>query len=51
MYDYETVYEYYYRLFRIVIKVWILGNELPDSRVIVKLLVTLHEKFEPTIDS
>ncbi|XP_004247277.1 uncharacterized protein [Solanum lycopersicum] len=28
-----------------------LGNKLPDSRVIEKLLVTLPEKFEPTIAS
>lgn len=26
-----------------------LGNKLPDSRVVEKILVALPEKFEPTI--
>jgi len=51
MKDSETVKEYSDRLLSIVIKVRMLGNKLPDSRVIEKLLVTLPEKFEPTIAS
>ena len=36
-------------LVSVVIKVRMLGNKLHDSRVIDNLLVTLPEKFEPTI--
>ena len=49
--DSENVKEYLDRLLSIVIKVRMFGNKLPDSRVIDTLLVTLPEKFEPTIAS
>ncbi|XP_019241972.1 PREDICTED: uncharacterized protein LOC109222013 [Nicotiana attenuata] len=47
----ETVKEYSDRLLSIVNKVRMLGKNLPDSRVVEKILVTLTEKFEPTIAS
>ncbi|XP_019248676.1 PREDICTED: uncharacterized protein LOC109227940 [Nicotiana attenuata] len=47
----KTVKEYSDRLLSIVNKVRMLGKNLPDSRVVEKILVTLSEKFEPTIAS
>lgn len=49
--DSETVKEYSDRLLSIVNKARMLGNKLSDSRVVEKILVTLPEKFEPTIAS
>lgn len=49
--DTKTVKEYSDRLLSIVNKVRILGSKLLNSRVVEKILVTLPEKYEPTIAS
>lgn len=47
----ETIKEYSDRLLSIANKVRMLATKLPDSRIVEKILVTLFEKFEPTIVS
>ena len=45
----ESVKEYSDRFLSIANKVRLLGSVLNDSRIVVKLLVTVSEKFEATI--
>lgn len=45
----ETVKEYSDRLLGIVNKVRLLGTKFKDSRIVVKILVTVPEKYEVSI--
>ena len=45
----ETIKEYSDKLISIANKVRLLGSDLPNSRIIEKILVTVLEKFEATI--
>ncbi|KAF7814525.1 Retrovirus-related Pol polyprotein from transposon TNT 1-94 [Senna tora] len=51
MKDSENVKEYVDRLLEIVNKLKLLGEEMPDSRVVEKILVTLPERFEAKISA
>ncbi|KAL4388886.1 hypothetical protein GQ457_09G010470 [Hibiscus cannabinus] len=45
----ETVKEYSDRLISIANKVRLLGSSLADSRIVQKIIVTIHERLEATI--
>ena len=47
----ETIRDFFDRLLFIVNKVRLLGEDLPDKRVVEKILVTLPERFESKISS
>lgn len=47
----ESLKEYNDRLMKIVNKIRLLGEELPDSRIVEKVLVSLPERFESKISS
>ncbi|KAK4417491.1 hypothetical protein Salat_2574800 [Sesamum alatum] len=47
----EPLKDYTDRLLKVVNKIRLLGEDLPDSRVVEKLLVTLPERFETKISS
>ena len=47
----ETIKEYADRLLSIVNRVRLLKFDMPDSRIIQKILVTVPEKFKATISS
>ena len=47
----ETIKEYFNRLLSIVNKVRLFGTDSSDNRIVQKILVTVHEKFEATIAS
>jgi hypothetical protein len=47
----ETIRDFSDRLLSIVNKVRLLGEDLPDKRVVEKILVTLPERFESKISS
>ena len=47
----ETIRDFSNRLLFIVNKVRLLGEDLPDKRVVEKILVTLPERFESKISS
>ncbi|XP_055823339.1 uncharacterized protein LOC129891888 [Solanum dulcamara] len=51
MKEYETIKEYSEKLISVANKVKFLGDELSDTRIVQKILVTLPEKFEATIAS
>ncbi|XP_031127658.1 uncharacterized protein LOC116029757 [Ipomoea triloba] len=47
----ESLKDYSERLKKVVNKIRLLGEELPDDRVVEKILVTLPERFESKISS
>ncbi|GMI95025.1 hypothetical protein HRI_003171800 [Hibiscus trionum] len=47
----ELVKEYAEELVKIVDRVRMLGKKFSDKKIVEKILVTLPEKFEPTISS
>ncbi|XP_044507192.1 uncharacterized protein LOC123226725 [Mangifera indica] len=47
----ETIKEYANRLLSIVNRVRLLNSDMPDSRIVQKILVTVPEKFEAIITS
>nr|GMC48980.1 Retrovirus-related Pol polyprotein from transposon TNT 1-94 [Ipomoea batatas] len=47
----ESLKDYSERLKKVVNKIILLGEELPDDRVVEKILVTLPERFESKISS
>jgi hypothetical protein len=47
----ETVKEYSNKLLDIVNQIRRLGYEFSDSRIVQKILVSLPERFEPTISA
>ena len=49
MKEFETIKEYSDILFGIVNKVRLLGTEFVDSRIIQKMLVTVHENYAASI--
>ena len=49
MKEFETIKEYSDILFCIVNKVRLLGTEFVDSRIIQKMLVTVHENYAASI--
>ena len=51
MKDNETIKEYFDRLLIVVNKICLLREDLPDSRVVEKVLVSLPERFEAKISS
>ena len=51
MKDSETIKEYAEKLFELVNKLRLIGEQMPDSRVVEKLLVTLPERFEAKISA
>lgn len=51
MKDKENIKEYSDRLLNVVNKIRLIGEQLPDSRVVEKVLVSLPERFEAKIFS
>ncbi|XP_022854959.1 uncharacterized protein LOC111376239 [Olea europaea var. sylvestris] len=51
MKDSESVKEYSDRLMKVVNQIRLLGDDLPDRRVVEKVLISLLEKFEAKISS
>ncbi|XP_022889308.1 uncharacterized protein LOC111404783 [Olea europaea var. sylvestris] len=51
MKDSESVKDYADRLIKVVIKIRLLRDDLPDRRVVEKVLISLPEKFEAKISS
>ncbi|XP_052182060.1 uncharacterized protein LOC127794845 [Diospyros lotus] len=51
MKELETIKEYADRLLSIANRVRLLKSEMPNSRIVQKILVTVPEKFEATISS
>ncbi|XP_071926089.1 uncharacterized protein [Coffea arabica] len=51
MKDTENIKEYSDRLLNVVNKIRLIGEQLPDSRVVEKVLVCLPERFEAKISS
>ncbi|RVW71674.1 Retrovirus-related Pol polyprotein from transposon TNT 1-94 [Vitis vinifera] len=51
MKDKEFIKEYVDRLMEVVNKIWLLGEDLTDQRVVEKVLVSLPERFESKISS
>ena len=51
MKDNESIKEYVDRLMEVVNKIWLLGEDLTDQRVVEKVLVSLPERFESKISS
>ncbi|XP_022848701.1 uncharacterized protein LOC111371002 [Olea europaea var. sylvestris] len=51
MKDSEAVKEYADRLMKVVNKIRLLGDDLPDRRIVEKVLISLPEKFEAKISS
>nr|XP_027118771.1 uncharacterized protein LOC113736014 [Coffea arabica] len=51
MKDKENIKEYSDRLLNVVNKITLIGEQLPDSRVVEKVLVSLPERFEAKISS
>ena len=49
MKDTELVKEFTNRLLKVVNQIRVLGEDLPDKRVVEKVLVSLPEKFEAKI--
>ena len=47
----ESLKEYNDRLMKIVSKIRLLGEELPQSKIVEKVLVSLPERFESKISS
>ena len=47
----ENIKEYSNRLLAIVNKIRLIGEELPDRRIMEKVLVSLPERFEAKISS
>ena len=51
MKEIETMKEYFERLLSIANRVKLLGSSLADSRIVEKILVTVPERFEATINT
>lgn len=51
MKDTENIKEYCDRLLNVVNKIRLIGEQLPDSRVVEKILVSLPERFQAKISS
>lgn len=51
MKDSETIKDYADKLLGIANKIRLLGTEIPDSRIVQKILVTIPEKYEATLTS
>ena len=49
--DSETIKDYADKLLGIANKIRLLGTEIPDSRIVQKILVTIPEKYEATLTS
>nr|KYP62304.1 hypothetical protein KK1_016831 [Cajanus cajan] len=49
MKDSETIKDYADKLLGIVNKIRLLGTEIPDSRIVQKILVTIPENYEATL--
>ena len=47
----ETISKYADQISLIVNNIRLLGEEYTDRRIVEKVLVTLHEKFQPKISS
>jgi len=47
----ETIKEYFDRLLIVVNKIRLLREDLPDRRIVEKVLVSLPERFEAKISS
>ena len=44
--DTETIREFSDKLMKVINQIHLLGDELPDQRVVEKVLVSLTKKFE-----
>ena len=51
MKEVETIKEYFYRLLVVVNKIRLLREDLPDRRIVEKVLVSLPKRFEAKISS
>ena len=51
MKDSEIIKDYADKLLGIANKIRLLGTEIPDSRIVQKILVTIPEKYEATLTS
>ncbi|XP_017438359.1 uncharacterized protein LOC108344424 [Vigna angularis] len=51
MKDSETIKDYADKLLDIANKIRLLGTEIPDSRIVQKILVTIPERYEATLTS
>jgi len=47
----ETIKEYFDRILMVVNKIRLLQEDLPDKRVVEKVLVSLSDRFEAKISS